>query len=448
MPRPAFLVLAAVPKAAAVLLLLLLCADTANAEDGDYEDIDEGRISHAQCTAFTIQDDSNSTEAILEESGIFHVAAKSFMFFDYSEYSNGNDDGSSSYSNQMMVPLQTWMDAISTTKQGMVMLAAPNCTAIENASQIFSNSKGVQKLYNANDPSSTEELQIYQGPICGMGADKKRTIVTGVFLDATCTLFAPKLMYQYRKKVRRGKVDSTATNTIDVLAASSQKTLSCNKYTSFCGQLLGDAVGTQFCDQDGNNERQRRWLESSSSASEEDDEVVDNSMYYTATGSDGDTKSWFSYIWNSNNKTDEASADYNNMLYSEGSYQLSQSDLYDIGSTCYAAVTSMDEGVTLEAYLLYHGQLRTRDPKTTGQIVKMIIFIVLGMLGAYLLLFKCVKIRRVKKKQQPKQLEIEEGDTDGEDSSSSSSSSDVSGTFATMHTEYTTDDPGTCLAEH
>jgi hypothetical protein len=59
-------------------------------------------------------------------------------------------------------------------------------------------------------------------------------------------------------------------------------------------------------------------------------------------------------------------------------YQLSQYDLYDMTSTCYAAVSALSTGHTLESYLIRHGQLR--DPKLLDRWAKLISFTFLIML--------------------------------------------------------------------
>jgi hypothetical protein len=413
-------------------------ANSARAEDGgNYEDIDSGRVAHAQCTAFTTESSlDNATRALLDSTGIFYVSTKSYMFY---EYSVSGDD--SSYSTSMMVDLDVWIESMAAVKGS----TAPNCTQIEDGKDIFSDNHKVQSLFGSQyseDSSYTPAL--YEGPICGMGSDKNK-IERGVFLDSECTVLAPKLMYNYRNKIANSQVAYNVTDTIDVVAAASKKTLSCKKY-AICGQLLGSSVSTQFCDQSGGRRRVEDVNgdapEGEQHGQEEDagqqDEQDQGDQYNDATNN----QSWYSNIWSKASSSKQAD-------HSFGASQLSQNDLDDMGSTCYAAVTSMNKGVTLESYLLYHGQLNTEDSRSMTQLVKLITLVAMGILGV-IILCTSVKIRRVKKKKFDEK-ELEDSDSDASQASGTFASMEdgetlESGTLATMTTmeTATVETLGTC----
>ena len=338
-----------------VLHVLLLACLVVHSHGEEYEDVESGRVSRAQCTSFTAESSlDNSTEAVLDSLGIFYVSQKSYMFYDYS----GGDENS--YATNMMVDLEEWSASMAAVKG----FEAPNCTLIEDGEALFS------ALFKENEEESSYAPALYEGPICGMRGDKFKVEV-GVFLDDNCTVLAPKLMYSYRKKAARGQIDSSIASIVGVVAKESKMTIGCKRYP-ICGELLGESVSTQFCNQNSDS-----------------------------------SNAWYSEF-NMTQKNE----------YGKDSYQLSQNDLYNMGSACYAAVTSMNQGLTLESYLDDHGQLKGKGSKVK-------VFVIIGLVSvALLLIVRSVRIhrKRKKKQQQAKKLE-EEPDSD---------SSQASGTFASM----------------
>jgi hypothetical protein len=374
-----------------------------------YQEISSGRILKAKCHAFTIQSDiDNQLSAMLQWSDIklFHVAQQSYTFFEYHD-SNGSEDENYSADQSLMMNLSTWMDNMVYLKGGSI---TPNCTRIYNPQQYMVDRSQTLQAYldidvntymaetgvyieqsnnNYDDYSNYDDdqydygnsLPLYQGPICGMGSDTKR-INVGVFLDAQCSIFVPTFTYDYRKNgiSNSSNVNDTALQeqlqAIDLMAYQTKKTISCKKYP-ICGKLMAESVNTNYCDEQGS--RNRRQLE-------EDNNNQD--MREAQEGHPSNEEG-------PNHSNGDIVHAYQRLLRKfVATYQLSQYDLYDMSSTCHAAVSALNTGHTLESYLIRHGQLR--DPKLLDRWAKFIslVFLVLLLLTWCCC---CFRIRRVKK---------------------------------------------------
>jgi hypothetical protein len=224
------------------------------------DNIDYGRISAAECHAFTVESDIDTQlSALLDWShtDLFHVAQQSYIFFEYhsgssSSYNNNNnnnndDDSSNSYYESHMIDLATWMDTIAFIKG----LATPNCTRIEDPQQVIRSSRALQNYLTINVDDFTAatgyELQqqeeeeeefgppyLYHGPVCAMGVDAPKRITNGVFLDSSCTILAPKLMYDYyyyyhEEEEEDATLDANwyEPSALSLIASQTKKTMSC-----------------------------------------------------------------------------------------------------------------------------------------------------------------------------------------------------------------------------
>jgi len=165
-------------------------------------------------------------------------------------------------------------------------------------------------------------------------------------------------MYEYRNFVENGSVNATQPEAIEMASTETKKTLSCKKY-DICSRLLGSSVDADYCE--GNNE--------------EDNEEERNED-------------------NEQDNQDQGQAD-DQADDQEENYQIDQDDLYDLEAACYAAVTSLSMGNTLESYLIQNQQLRVTNPKAI-QSTKIMILVML-IVGLLITVASTVRIRKKKR---------------------------------------------------
>ncbi|KAG7348790.1 hypothetical protein IV203_011387 [Nitzschia inconspicua] len=383
-----------------------------------YEDVYSGKIAHAECHAFTVESDTQDEISDLlrwshtnnnnNNNNLFHVAQQSYIFFQYDSGETYDDDTVGTTYQIRMIDLQTWMEAMASIKG----IYTPNCTRIDDPYSVLWPSRALSSYlsididaYAAETGYYPQEYQqqdqqqypsLYQGPICAMGRDANQHITTGIFLDSQCTVLAPKFTLDYHESLPQQQQQSDSgeeyynitatmeeTYEISVIAYQTSKLMSCKKY-GICGSLLAQSVNTEYCDE-SDQRRRRRYLQQQE---QQDGEEEQEQQQQDEQGG-GDQAQ------------DESSNGYDDEVETETqtvSYQLSQEDLSDMSSTCYAAVTLLGSGQTLESYLIENGQLDLEEPTTLMDWITLGLLIFVGIV----VLFCCCRsfrCRRVKKKK-------------------------------------------------
>ncbi|KAG7337344.1 hypothetical protein IV203_014119 [Nitzschia inconspicua] len=384
-----------------------------------YEDVYSGTIAHAECHAFTMESDTQDEISDLlrwsHTNNLFHVAQQSYIFFQYDSGETYDDDTVDTTYQIRMVDLQTWMENMASIKG----IYTPNCTRIDDPHSVLWPSRALSSYlsididaYAAETGYYPQEYQqqdqqdqqqehpsLYQGPICAMGRDANQRITTGIFLDSQCTVLAPKFMTDYHESLPQQQQQSDSgeeyynitatmeeTYEISVVAYQTSKSMSCKKY-GICGSLLAQSVNTEYCDESDQRRRhrRRRYLQQ-----EQDGENNNNNNNNQEKGEDeqGDDQM----------QDESSNGDDEDVETETVSYQLSQDDLSDMSSTCYAAVTLLGSGQSLESYLIENGQLDLEEPTTLMDWITLGLLIFVGIV----VLFCCCRsfrCRRVKKKK-------------------------------------------------
>jgi hypothetical protein len=146
-----------------------------------------------------------------------------------------------------------------------------------------------------------------------------------------------------------------------------------------CGTLLGSSANTDYCDQ-AEGDQQERYLE------EQQQQQQQNNGQRRQEENEEDADQ------NNGYEQQQQQQEYS------ASYQLSQDDLTDLSSTCYAAVTALYSGQTLESYLFEHGQLQDSEPLTLVQWIKLISMMAVGLLLTGGCCCYALRVRQLKKK--------------------------------------------------
>jgi hypothetical protein len=130
---------------------------------------------------------------------------------------------------------------------------------------------------------------------------------------------------------------------LEIVNTVTTRSLSCKKYTTLCGHLLGLSTDADYC------------------------------------------------VYN----TDDGNQFYSNDM----AYQISQHDLYDLETTCAAAMTSLKKGESLESYLIKQHMISAKRNEALSQLGKLAI-ISACVVGFVICLVSSIRIRRVPKKKQ------------------------------------------------
>lgn len=380
-----------------------------------------GQLQSINCISFRVEPvaaNSNGGAPAVETFGLPYVNEESFMFLQYS----GDDSFDSSAS--WMIDLEEWAEAfasLSTANGGSGYDAAEDdellstmsgCQAIENSFEVLEgvldgllqaykeSLKDNEELFQVNEGGrafaneqeresyiqeyleeyATSGIQLYWGPIC------KRSswgVTQGVFLDESCTVYVPYMQAKVEDYISKGlDEDLIAYNTMakTVLNSAYSQPVSCNnnggQFNGFCATVIGKSVNIDTCESmDSNSE---------------------NGAYSDNGGAAGG--SYGGAYGEAEDGSQGEQAAYDVQTY----YHISQNDLADPASTCYAVENALVGGMPSmwdQLGMLETEYEQANASRSSGLSAAVIVGIAAGALALLIgiALASCVKVRLVRR---------------------------------------------------